>query len=667
MYEQKMDVNSYIHRWEDCDASIFEDSDMSASQTKTVALTLEKLDADAQNLLLLCAFLDPGCIWKDLFPDIPAEMFESLKAKLSKFSLVEEAVIQEHGKPGFAIHPAVHKIVRLLALERDDAEQCINTAFSCVIQALPDELTENALDEQRQLLPHVEQCHKNLSLFTEYDFQFDRKILPGLGELGLVLHQRGQLRDAESFYFQAITSYEKIPAIDHTETDDSPGSEILDNPGPANNAIPCRDPDYYIIVNNYGLIYKERGEVQKADACFDTVRQSVQSNSAETDLGNLPPTIPVINLALCLRQNGQLDRAKMHLEQAKVVYQACAQRGEKEANIQLYKVQQYLGTIHREEMDYYKAKTLLQDAVAGLSSAFDNDSLHVAIARKELGSLYLLQDTPEDLKRAEEYLKAAEHGILSQCKENSRVVIDFHWHQLMLRMAQVRRLRTDREVQQDKVIQDFNNFIMSLEKWSKNDPVTLHAVRTYGKRLLKLGRWDEGETRLLRAIAGYEYIARYKTMPGYGARLDHSMDAAFANKDLADGFLLRARSNTQAVNFQILDQAKKYYLRANQLFEAVQSEFANTFIQTISDRLASIESLEAEPANERYVPKFTEQVVPGRYASDGNEGSEIPPTSQRNLNPPRDPNSSTGDITPKHKKRLNTSSTIMAWLCFTGK
>jgi hypothetical protein len=94
--------------------------------------------------------------------------------------------------------------------------------------------------------------------------------------------------------------------------------------------------------------------------------------------------------------------------------------------------------------------------------------------------------------------------MLSQREENSRVVIDFRWHRLMLRMAQVRSLWTDRDAQQEKVIEDFDNFVWSLEKWSKNDAVTLHAMRTYGEWLLKLGRWHDGENRLPSSYCGLQ-------------------------------------------------------------------------------------------------------------------------------------------------------------------
>jgi tetratricopeptide (TPR) repeat protein len=572
----KKHVKQYIQLWNNSDPKIFETSEMVPTLTKTVALAVENLTSQARGLLLQCAFLDSRCIWPELFPGMSLEIYESLVTELGAISLLEIASTQEAGDNSIAVHPAVHKIVRLIAIERDDVGDCIAIVINNIAQAIPSAHDENVSDKQRLILPHVAQCRSNLQLFTEYeDLYINPVILPALGRLGWMLYQRGQLQDAEAFYSMALETYDVIFTADVT----APNTEVLADLGgsqtlPVISSMIYKDADYYDIVNSYGLLYKARGEVENAKRCFEMVRKSSDEASPLGD--DLSRPALDVNLALSMRQGGRLHEARELLERARKAYEDA---DDEQSRYQLCKVHQYLGSVYKMEGEYWKAAEAIRRNVCAELSSIDVDptSLPLAIANKELGSIYLLEDGKGSLAKAAKCFEDARVGIEKHCMKDSSIAIDLRWHQLMLRMAEARRMQADRDIFIQETCEAFNVFIKDLTRWRRNEPVTLHAIRTYGKSLMKLGRWEEGGDYLMRAIAGYK------------KRKDHPLDAAFAKKDLADGYLRQFDLSEHALNPGHLDEAKRYYLEAMNLFATICSPYAESFMSTIVERIEAIE------------------------------------------------------------------------------
>ncbi|OBT78711.1 hypothetical protein VF21_02576 [Pseudogymnoascus sp. 05NY08] len=549
---KSVDAEAYIQLWKDDDASILDESGLNHILTKVIHLAISRLDIKTQSFLLLCGFLDPECIWADLFPGLPHARFKILEEKLGATCLIKQALNCGVGKEGFSIHPAVHKVVRSLALQQSDAEACINTVFNNVASALPDEHDETALEEQRQILPHVEQCQKTLSIFKDYDLRIQLEVLPSLGHLGWFFYRRSQYDDAAAFYGCALSTFEELPG----------GNQ---------------DADYYIIVNSYGLVFRARGDIVQAETCFQMVLNSIENDSAQPHLGDLSNPILDVNLALSLRQRARLDKATELLKKASATFKN--QQG-LNAQIQMFKTDQYIGSILKLQNKLIDAADQVENAMSGLKTLLGSNSLEVALAAKELGSIRLLQDTHGSRYLAEKCFQDAEEGIKKHCGDRSRIFYDLRWHQLMLGMAQCRNIESDSEMQ-SRICGDFEDFIRLLEgSLSRNDTATLHSIRTYGKALLKLGKWEEGKAQLLRAIRGY----RLK----HG---DQPLDAAFANKDLADGYFQRGSgTDGRAPNPRDLRKAAEHYQDARRLFISLRSNFASEFCQTITKRLDSIES-----------------------------------------------------------------------------
>jgi hypothetical protein len=184
-----------------------------------------------------------------------------------------------------------------------------------------------------------------------------------------------------------------------------------------------------------------------------------------------------------------------------------------------------------------------------------------------------------------------------------------------------------------------------LEKRSKDDANTLHVIRTYGKWLLKLGLWQEGEELLLRAIAGYE------------SKGDHYLDHGYAHKDLADGLLMRSGSDPGWRNLDHFEDAKEHYLEAKQLFMAVHSDFADTFINNVSSKLASIEFQQAKLTEERRARNRVEGARTKGRDRDRSRSRTSSSSTQIRLNQ-RD----TRDIKTKHDSQDNVNPGIMSWL-----
>jgi tetratricopeptide (TPR) repeat protein len=593
--------------------------------TRTVALAIERLESRPRRFLLLCSFLDPGCIWPELFPDLPSTRFETLMEELGAVSLTEAASMMD-GKRGRSVHPAVHKIIRHIALQQNELERCITIAFSNVARALPDDLDTDVADKQRQILPHVEQCRQNLDLFHKYELRVAPELLPCLGTMGWLLYQRGQLDDAVAFYDLALRTYESLATHHLTKrpiAHDSPSSNERVS---AENTSPYRDADYYIIINSYGLVYKERGDLNRAQRCFHIVRDSFEETSALKDMeDDLSQGVLNINLALSLRQSGHLEKARNLLRTALVFYE---HQQDEDGAMQKCKIKQYLGSIYKLEAEYYKATMMIEEACAGLSVHSSDDSLLLAIAKKELGSVYLLWDEPEHdcLANAQRCFEIASVGITKHCRADSNIYIDLQWHQHMLLMAQARRSEVDRTLEIQAACDAFDAFITTLNARPKDDPIKLHALRTYGKWLQKLERWEDGQARLLSAIEGYQM------------RNNHQLDHAFAHKDIADGFFRRFDLGHHAAGLPLLERATQHYRKARSLFESLHPDYAVLFIVNIDKKLEAIHFRLTVPAEELHrLRKRPSESRGDEYLEDVDSSSSSRSSGDGNSDPNQSP------------------------------
>ncbi|KAI0849586.1 hypothetical protein F5Y00DRAFT_261371 [Daldinia vernicosa] len=573
MKQYIMDVEDYINIWRSQDESILDDSRLRLDQTltKTISLAIERLESETRGFLLVCAFLDPGCIWAELFPDIPHDKFKHFVWQLGALSLIKQAPNLEFGKGGIAIHPAVHKVVRLLALQRSDVESYINSAIYSVARALPNEDSKEAAEEQRWILPHVMQCKENLEILKSYGLNIRRGILPGLGRLGQLLQRRGQLDDAARIYAWALRTYDELSLMDHLENEEINGTASANSQTQEMNNLPCQDADYYIILNDFGIIYKDRNEFEHAEACFKFICDSIDSTSVKAHLGDSSNFILDINLALVLTQRGRLDEAETLLNRAKGHYKTLP---EKYARVQELQIEQYLGTILKLRGDLVGASEALSEASSRLQAILGS-SLESALAEKELGSVFLLQGKPESLNQARKCFKEAEKYIGEHCEADSIIALDLRWHQVTLRMAQCYKYKQDDETAVQQACDDYEKHIQRLEELlPRNDAMTLNSIRTYGKWLIKLGRFHGGRRKLQRAIKGYKL------------QTNNPLQAAFANMDLADGYFTCWPEEQD--DLHNLEMAKEYYLKSVELFVSLNSSFANVFTVDIHKKLYEI-------------------------------------------------------------------------------
>lgn len=583
----KIGIEEYSSRWESCDAGIFDNSELKQVLTKSVTLVIDRLDSETQNFLFTCAFLDSGCVWSDLFPDISIEEFNTYAAELGKFSLIERVTLVEAGDEGFSVHPAIHAIARITLLGQSNAGQIINLAINNVGYALPDDHDGAASAEQARFLPHVKQCKESLMVMNRRNIPIAPENLPILGILGSLLQRRGQLDDAETFYSCALFAYEAQQPV---RSSIKQSNEVQDQTSEEDVLI-HREPDYYLIINNYGMVLKARGNIEEAEKCFEMIRQSIDMSS-QADVSNLANVDSKINLALVLRQQGRLNEATALLEEQRLLYKK--QRGD-EAIIHIAKINQYLGTIDKWQGQYWQASLKIKGARASLHSMLGSESLDVAIANKELAAICLLYD-PAKLSEAEEHLNNAEVGIKKHCEPNSRLYLDLQWHRLTLRLMQCRMPQHSSDTSIEKVCSDFDAFIARLETLlGQNDSVTLHNTRTYGRLLCKIGNFEAGEQKLLRAINGYEVEGLKHEVEGRKVHFNR-IDQAFANKDLADQYFIYSTSLDEndrktAAGIDYLSTARKHYQEAQTLFHPINSEYVQDLIENIQRKLTSIESI----------------------------------------------------------------------------
>ncbi|KAI1656823.1 hypothetical protein F4813DRAFT_361969 [Daldinia decipiens] len=576
MKNHRINAEDCIGLWRSQDWSIADDSklDLDRSLTKTINLAIERLDSDARGFLLVCAFLDPECIWAELFPDLSHSRFYHIVRQLGSICLIRPVPNRRFGKAGIAIYPVVHRVARLLALQRSDVEMCINSAMHIVARAVPIEHAKGATDEQRRLLPHVLQCKENFEILNDYGMNIHRGLLPSLGHLGHLLQRRNQLDDAARIYAWTLNWYTRLSPIAHANDKSVDESRSVNSETQKIDRLHPEAAGYYAVLNNFGLVYKDRNEIEYAEKCFEVVRDSIGITIMKPYFWDLLDSKFGTNFALCLIQRGQLDDAEILLNKAKDIYEAFL--GD-DFKVQLLKIQQHLGTISKLRHDLINALERLSTASSGLQAILGN-CLEFALATKELGSVFLLQDTVESLREAEKCFKEAEKCIEEHCEADCRVALDLQWHQLILRMAQCYMFKRGDEAAIQQACDDYEEHIQRLEELlPRNDIMTLNSIRIYGRLLIKLGRFHDGRRKLQRAIEGYKLQS------------NDPLQAASANEDLADGYLIYGIGNRHDTHNFVM--AKEYYSKSLELFSSLNSSFANKFAANIQAKLHEIQQL----------------------------------------------------------------------------
>ncbi|KAI2769586.1 hypothetical protein F4815DRAFT_450716 [Daldinia loculata] len=560
MKHHRINAEDYISLWRSQDGSITDDSELGLDRplNKAISLAIERLESDVRGFLLVCAFLDPECIWAELFPDLSHGRFNHLVRRLGAICLIRPVPNRRFGKTGIAIYPVVHRVARLLALHRSDAEMYINSAIYIVARSVPNEHAKGATDEQRRLFPHVLQCKENLEILNDYGMDIHHGLLPSLGHLGHLLQRRNQLDDAARIYVWTLNWYIRLSPVAHVNDKSVDEARSANSQTQNMDLVPPQAAEYYVVLNNLGLIYKDRNEIEYAEKCFKAVRESFDITIMHPYLGDLLDSMLGTNHALCLIQRGQLDDAEILLNRAREVYEALL--GD-DFKVHLLKIEQHLGAISKLRNDLIDALERLSTASSGLQAILGN-CLEFALATKELGSVFLLQDTVESLREAGKCFKEAEKCIEEHCEADCRVALDLQWHQVTLRMAQCYKYKQGDEAAVQQACDDYEEYIQRLEELlPRNDIMILNSIRTYGKWLIKLDRFHDGRRKLQRAIEGYKLQS------------NDPLQAASANKDLADGYLMYWPGNQHDIHNLVM--AKEYYSKSLELFVSLNSSFAN--------------------------------------------------------------------------------------------
>ncbi|KAI5920109.1 hypothetical protein F4810DRAFT_684116 [Camillea tinctor] len=193
----------------------------------------------------------------------------------------------------------------------------------------------------------------------------------------------------------------------------------------------------------------------------------------------------------------------------------------------------------------------------------------------ELCKIYLLQGS---LAAALDCHESAKGAFEKHCPNAITSTTDLELLGLSLRIAQWQRSQEATDTSTTNgIYTDINTFLKSLDhRFPPNHPIMLSCTRKCGFEILKLGRWNEGRATLLRAIKGYEDIN------------SNGLEAAFANKDMADGFLSHSQCAKRDV-FHILNQAGKYYMRSKYLFDGLNSVYSDKYNEKIEEKLQAIE------------------------------------------------------------------------------
>ena len=478
-----IDIQTYIKQWEECDAKIFKQEKNLANQSlfTTLKLAFDKLDQQSQKFLCICAFLDPIFIWADLFTvDAQSELecylpsdilFDQMIRRIGRLLLISPSPARGNPrqKNGISVHPVLHKVVQRISITTGLTKSCVNLATNLISSAVPNQYEADFAESSKVLIPHAEQCRKNFRIMDMLDLELDQKILEDVGKLGKLFHENGQLEHAVELYDRALRRHESLKLYSE---------------------------EYYDVVNSRGLASMAQGDLRKAQKCFQMLHKHASGASVPGHLSfNLLEV--KMNYGITLRNQKRFEEAKEQLLDALKGYMEQAK--DHRAQVQIYRIKQYLGTTYALDGDLRKAAKLVYEARVGLEAALEGDSIYIFLAAQELASIYRRLGS---LSTAADQLRFAGDGLKRLCGSKSQYVFENRWHRVMLDFSICQEQEGDPQL----VCNNFELLITEQEtSLGRNHWLTLRSIRTFGQMLQKFARWQDAEQRLRTALGRYDF------------------------------------------------------------------------------------------------------------------------------------------------------------------
>ncbi|ERF76362.1 hypothetical protein EPUS_07069 [Endocarpon pusillum Z07020] len=253
-------------------------------------------DPTAANFLQLWAYLDHQDVWYELFfrgregwPECGwfQEMASSeIIFKRVMKSLLALSLIESHQQTeSYSIHPVVHDwCAETICYGRDDL---MSAALTIVAYAVPSELEVKYWLLQQRLLPHADQCVRQLDNSDELNRLGPVKSSEALHLLGYLYEAQSKYVEAEKLYQQVQDTTEKVFGPEHTST--------------------------LATVNNLSILYETRGKYAEAEKLYQRALDTAEKVFGPEHTSTLAT---VNNLGVLYRSQGKYAEAEKWFQRA---------------------------------------------------------------------------------------------------------------------------------------------------------------------------------------------------------------------------------------------------------------------------------------------------------------------------------------------------------------
>jgi tetratricopeptide (TPR) repeat protein len=385
----------------------------------TVSLQrLRQQTSEAEDLLVLCAFLAPDDIPRSLptqHPDVlPERLAATVRAPLAyqqaigalrRYSLVTTSQDDQ----ALSVHRLVQAVTRQ-QLDGEQERQWATAALRLLSAAFPAEHTNpDAWPVYGRLLPHA------LAVTSQTDMpRIDQEAIGWLlNEAGLYLWQRADYQQARSLHERALAIFEARLGADHPHTARSLSDLAnvlraqgdLDGAGRLHErALRIREarlgPDHPLTadsLNDVANILYNQGDLDGARRLHERALRIREARLGADD----PETgWSLNNLAVVLQALGELDAARTLHERALAIREARLDADHPHTAWSLNN----LANVVRDQGDLDHARTLHERALAIRETQLGADHPHTAIS---LHSLAVVLQAQGDLERARQLYERA--------------------------------------------------------------------------------------------------------------------------------------------------------------------------------------------------------------------------------------------------------------------
>ena len=297
---------------------------------------VERASEAAADVLTLCAFLSPDHIPFELIVEGRQQLGPAITAALSDVDenplllnemlaplMLYSLVRVDSEQRTFSLHRLVQEVVQA-RLDESARRAWAERAVEALNEALPMVAFETWLSCER-LLPHARQAARLIQQWQIVSQSAARL----LNQSGVYCYFRGQYKEAESLYKQAVAIFEKALGPDHPEVAQILNNlaELYRNQGKLTDAEPlykkaldifekALGPDHPQVatsLNNLALLYKQQGKLAEAEPLY---KQALDISEKALDPNHPNIANRLNNLAMLYHQQGKLADAEPLYKQA---------------------------------------------------------------------------------------------------------------------------------------------------------------------------------------------------------------------------------------------------------------------------------------------------------------------------------------------------------------